>query len=235
MRALIPLLAALLPTFAMAQTPAPAPAPSPLATTAPDSVAYGIAYVAVGPASKNAAIAAFKQYRDASAKENGAIRVDVFEEVGLPGRLVIVERWATAAAATAHAMATHTQRLKDALQASRVTGYDERPYKTLTTSPTPGSAGRDAVHIVTHADFIPGGDPLGSLRSLAAESRTEKGNVRFDILQSTLRPNHFTIVETWQNQAALDAHATGAGRKFRDAVLTGTGSPVDERVLKAVE
>jgi quinol monooxygenase YgiN len=132
-------------------------------------------------------------------------------------------------------MAPHMQHFKDALQSIRVTGYDERPYKTLTTSPMPAAPGRDAVHIVTHADFIPGGDPLGTLRRLAETSRTEKGNVRFDILQSTLRPNHFTIVEAWQNQAALDAHGTGAGRQFRDAVLTGTGSPVDERVLKMVE
>jgi quinol monooxygenase YgiN len=235
MRALILLLAAVLPSSVMAQTPAPAPAPSPLLTTAPDTVTYAISYVAVAPASRSAASAAFKQYRDASAKENGAIRVDVFEEIGLPGRFVVVERWATAAAASAHAVAAHTQRLKDALQSIRLTGYDERPYKTLNTSPMPASAGRDAVHIVTHADFIPGGDPLATLRRLAETSRTEKGNVRFDILQSTLRPNHFTIVETWQNQAALDAHGAGAGRQFRDAVLTGTGSPVDERVLKAVE
>ena len=225
------LLAVSLAPIAMAQTPAP----NPLLTTAPDSIAYGVAYVDVRPSSRSAAVAAFKQYRDASAKEHGAVRVDVYEEIGQPGHFVVVERWADAAAASAHAMASHTQKLKETLQSIRVTGYDERPYKTLTTSPMPSSTGRDAIHIVTHADFIPGGDPLGTLRKLAESSRTEKGNVRFDILQSTARPNHFTIVESWQNEAAHDAHGMGAGRQFRDTVLAGTGSPVDERMLKTVE
>jgi quinol monooxygenase YgiN len=228
---LVFLLAGSFAPLAMAQTPAP----NPLLTTAPDSIAYSVAYVDVRPSSRGAAATAFKQYRDASMKDHGAVRVDVYEEIGQPGHFVLVERWADAAAASAHAMSSHTQKLKESLQSIRVTGYDERPYKTLTTSPMPSSSGRDAIHVVTHADFIPGGDPLGTLRKLAESSRTEKGNVRFDILQSTARPNHFTIVETWQNEAAHEGHGMGAGRVFRDAVLVGTGSPVDERMLKAVE
>ena len=51
-----------------------------------------------------------------------------------------------------------------------------------------------------------------------------------------MRANHFTIVETWQSQKALDAHAAaGPTREYRDGIDLITGSPLDERVYKAVE
>src|ERR671918_695184 len=97
MRALIfRFTASLIPAIAAAQ--APTPPPNPLLTTAPDSIAYGVAYVDVRPSSRSAAITALKQYRDASMKDHGAVRIDVYEEIGQPGHLVIVERWADASA-----------------------------------------------------------------------------------------------------------------------------------------
>jgi len=65
-------------------------------------------------------------------------------------------------------------------------------------------------------------------------TRQEPGNLRFDVLQHTMRANHFTVIETWRDQAALDAHVTAAHTKqYRDEVLPLTGSPLDERVFKA--
>ena len=72
------------------------------------------------------------------------------------------------------------------------------------------------------------------LAKLAQASRQEPGNLRFDVLQHTMRANHFTVIETWRDQAALDAHVTAAHTKqYRDEVLPLTGSPLDERVFKA--
>ncbi len=49
-----------------------------------------------------------------------------------------------------------------------------------------------------------------------------------------MRGNHFTVIETWRDQAALDAHvASPRTRQYRDEVLPLTGSPLDERVFKA--
>ena len=51
-----------------------------------------------------------------------------------------------------------------------------------------------------------------------------------------MRANHFTIVETWQSQKALDAHAAAAPtREIREGMQPITGSPLDQRVFKAVE
>jgi quinol monooxygenase YgiN len=49
-----------------------------------------------------------------------------------------------------------------------------------------------------------------------------------------MRANHFTVIETWRDQASLDAHAAAAHtRQYRDEVLPLTGSPLDERVFKS--
>ena len=63
----------------------------------------------------------------------------------------------------------------------------------------------------------------------------EPGCLRFDILQHAMRANHFTIVETWQSRNALEAHAAAAHTKqYRDELQPFTGSPLDERVYRAV-
>jgi quinol monooxygenase YgiN len=74
------------------------------------------------------------------------------------------------------------------------------------------------------------------LTDLADASRREPGNVRFDVVQHTMRANHFTVVEVWRDQMALDAHvASPHTRQYRDALQPMTGSPLDERVYKAIE
>jgi quinol monooxygenase YgiN len=51
-----------------------------------------------------------------------------------------------------------------------------------------------------------------------------------------MRANHFTVIETWQSQKAFDAHvAAPHTRQYRDEVQPLTGSPLDERVYKAVD
>ena len=74
------------------------------------------------------------------------------------------------------------------------------------------------------------------LENLAEASRREPGNLRFDVLQHAMRGNHFTVVEQWQDEAALDAHVAAAHtREYRDALQPLTGSPLDERVYTAVD
>jgi quinol monooxygenase YgiN len=58
---------------------------------------------------------------------------------------------------------------------------------------------------VTQSPAVP---PM--LRRLADASRLEPGNLRFDIVQHMMRANHFTVIEAWRDQKALDAHAAAA-------------------------
>ena len=152
-----------------------------------------------------------------------------------PGHFAVVETWRDQQMFDARdAVQKH---LLDTLQPIRVSDYDQRPYKTLTVgSAAPLSASSQAISVVTHVDTVAAPQAPALLKRLAEASRREEGNVRFDVVQHAMRANHFTVIETWQNQKALDAHAAAAHtRQYRDELHPVTGSPIDERVYKAVQ
>ena len=89
------------------------------------------------------------------------------------------------------------------------------------------------LYVVTHVDLTPpyiaDGPPL--LLKFAADSRKEKGAVRFEVLQEPDRKNHITIVSVWENQAAFDAHlAADHTKQFREKLQPMLGGPLDERL-----
>jgi len=203
-----------------------------------DAARYAVAYVEVTPASVPGATKAFQTYRQAASKETGFVAFDLFEQIGRAGHFVLVETWRDQAAFDAHQAAASASALKGTLQPIRVSGYDQRPYKTLTVAPARAAAGRNAVVVVSHVDIGGGGqvDVPAMLRKLAEASRAEPGCLRFDVTQHTARANHFTVVEVWADQQALDRHAAAAYTKqYRDDVQPVAGSPLDERVYRRVE
>jgi quinol monooxygenase YgiN len=205
---------------------------------ATDTARYAVAYVEINAANLPQATKAFHAYRQAAMSESGFVAFDLFEQLGRPGHFVLVETWRDQTTFDAHQAAASVTTLKEALQPIRVSGYDQRPYKTLTVMPAKAAPGRNAVVVVSHVD-IGGGPQLdvpAMLRKLADASRAEPGNLRFDVTQHTQRANHFTVVEVWADQQALDRHAAAAHTKqYRDEVQPGTGSPLDERAYRRVE
>ena len=222
----------LLPTVTGARGPEPqGPAP---ALQGPAST---VAYVDVLPASRAEAIEAFRTYRDASRQEAGFVAMDIFEQLRRGAYFAVIETWTSAATLEAHSKAPHTAALLAAMRRLAISGYDLRPYGALTVAPARPS-NPQAVHVVTHVDTIPaqGSDPAGLLKALAEKSRAEAGNLRFDVLQHAERRNHFTVVESWESPAAADAHAAAAHTKqYRLEILPLSGSPLDERLFRAVE
>jgi quinol monooxygenase YgiN len=94
------------------------------------------------------------------------------------------------------------------------------------------------VYVVTHVDVVPPrkDDGLAAVRQLADASRPSPGNVRFEVVQQTSRPNHFTVVEIWKDARAVETHAMAeATRRFRDALGPMSGALYDERMFKAVD
>lgn len=199
---------------------------------------YAVSYVDVMPSARTATTAALKQYRDRSRQEDGYVRVDVLEQVGRPGHFALVEAWRDQQAVDAHGTAAPAKAFRSALQPIRVSGYDERPYKPLSVAAARAAGDGQAVYVVSHVDIGggPKADAPAMLRRLAESSRNDNGCLRFDVLQHAMRGNHFTVLEVWQNQNALDAHvAAPHTRQYRDELQPISGSPVDERVYKAVE
>jgi len=209
-----------------------------LAVQAPtDTTFYSVSYVDIAPVSKPATITAFKQYRDASRKDDGFVRYEFFEQVGRPGHFSLIETWANQKAFDAHSNASHTKDFRAKVDPIRLSDYDSRPYKTLSLTPNLAPANDRAIFVVTHVDI--GGQGTNAadlLKRLAEASRKEDGNLRFDVLQHTMRANHFTVIEEWQTQKALDAHAAASHTKqYRDGLAPIAGSPLDERLYKFVE
>ena len=202
-----------------------------------DTSFYAVSYVEVMPSSKAAAVSAFKQYRDASRKEEGFVRVELFEQAGWPGHLNVIETWANPKAFEAHTAAAHTKEWRSKIDQIRVSEYDQRPYKTLAVGPAPAGSQDRATYVISHVDI--GGQGTNAselLNRLAETSRKETGNHRFDVLQHTMRANHFTVIEAWQNDKALEAHATAAHtRQYRDGIAPISGSPLDQRVYKPLD
>jgi quinol monooxygenase YgiN len=195
---------------------------------------YAVSYVEAVASAAPRAIAALKQYREANRTRDGFVRFDIFEQAGRPGHFALFEIWRDQAAFDARGASQ--KQLVDALGPIRVSDYDLRPYKALSVGPAPPPANSWAVSVVSHVDVTPDPRVAGMLRRLAEASRMEDGNIRFDVVQHTMRANHFTVVETWRDQKAFDAHVAAAHtRQYRDELQPFTGSPLDERVYKAIE
>lgn len=212
-------------------------APIVVAQTPDATTRYAVTYMEVTAAGVAQATKAFHAYREASGREMGFVAVEGFEQIGRSGHFAFVETWRDQAAFDAHQAASSSMAFKDALQPIRVSGYDQRPYKTLTVAPAKGAAGRNAVVVVSHVDIGGGGkvDVPAMLTKLAEASRAEPGCLRFDVTQHTARANHFTVVEVWTDQQALDRHAAAAHTKqYRDEVQPVSGSPLDERVYRRI-
>src|SRR5438132_6470587 len=117
-----------------------------------DPAFYAVSFAEVMPGSKAAAVAALKQYREASRKDEGFVSLELFEQIGWPAHFALVEKWADQKAFDAHGMAMHTKQMLTKLDAIRVGPYDQRSYRTLAIGPAPAVNDR-AIVVLTHVDI----------------------------------------------------------------------------------
>ena len=225
---------AVLPLFLLPVAPAlgqTAPAANPNA-----AANYRVVYLEVAPADVNRVASALKDYRQAAMKAGGALRIDVLQQMGRPNHFAIYESWRDNAALEGHRNATETKRLDEVLQATRVSPIDERLLSNVgAPSATVGAAG--GVYVVTHADSVPPQRDAAqaALTDLAIRSRQENGNAFFLITVQPNRNNHFTIIEVWRDEKALDAHAVADHtKKFRETFGPFSGALFDERTYRSV-
>jgi quinol monooxygenase YgiN len=198
---------------------------------------YTVTYLDIMPSARTTFSTALARYREASAAERGFKSLELFEQTGRPGHYVIVETWRDQASVEAHGMAPAATVFRASLESIRTSGYDQRPYKPSSTVSTGRRPPRGAVWVISHVDIGPGGgDAPAMLRRQAEASRRDTGCLRFDVLQHTMRANHFTVIEAWAAQRDYDAHAAAMhSRQYRDELQPVAGSPLDERAFTAVE
>ena len=201
----------------------------------PVGAVFAVAYVETQAKEADAGSDALASYRSAVERQPACLAVELFAQTDRPGHFAVIETWRDQAAFDGRD-GSAKRGLTGSLASIRVSDYDERPYKPLTLAPKK-AAGGDAgtVYVIAHVDVAPNSQAPMLLQQLAAASRQEAGNLRFDVLQHAMRGNHFTVIEQWRNQDALDAHvATVHARAYRDALQPLTGSPLDERVYTPI-
>src|SRR5262249_50317800 len=89
------------------------------------------------------------------------------------------------------------------------------------------------VHVDLISDFLETGLPL--LTQFVSDSRKDPGCQRFEIFQQIDRTNHFTLIETWKDRAAFDAHEKAEHTKaWRAKLQPILASPFDERLHAAL-
>jgi quinol monooxygenase YgiN len=216
---------------AIAQAPA-APPPVP-----PDvSPLYVVTYIEVRPNAQAEGAALVKAYRDTSRAAAGNLRAVTVQRMRRPGQFVLLSAWQNKAAWDAAAEGAKAQREK--LQALRNAPADDRFHSALTVGPMDIPAAAGAVYGVTHVDVIPPqkDNAVGALKALAEANRAVRSNVRYDVVQQTNRPNHFTVVEMWHSRGDYEANSMSAHqREFRDKLAQMTGALYDERLYEILE
>jgi quinol monooxygenase YgiN len=100
-----------------------------------------------------------------------------------------------------------------------------------------GAADRqNAVTLLVHVDVAPPfvADFERMAKPYIEGSRAESGLLRLDVLQSVPpHTNHFTVIESWIDAAALQAHQqAAAAQTYREALAPKLGALYDERAYQ---
>jgi quinol monooxygenase YgiN len=197
-----------------------------------------VTYVEVMPTATAAALSVLERYRDATLEADGNLRCELVQRLGEPHQFVILEIWRDHATAEAHAKAPSASDMREKIAAIRNAPTDERVHTALSLGSVESKLTRGALYVVTHVDVIPPrkDDGIAAVKELADDSRRHEGNLRFEVVQQTNRPNHFTVVEIWRDAEAMEAHSMApATRHFRDKLAPATGALYDERKYRAID
>jgi quinol monooxygenase YgiN len=203
-----------------------------------DAILYVVGYVEVIPASASEAAVLLRQYGQASRTDAGLMDLEVLQQCGRPDHFAMVTTWQDQESLEAHGSAAHTRAMHERLQTLHSSPYDERLHHGFALAAAPASRPTGAIYVLTHADAIPPAkdDAMRILQQLAEISRHDDGSVRFEVLQQRSRLNHFTIVEVWRDQKALEEHVMAAHtRQFREQFQPMSGALYDERIYMALE
>jgi quinol monooxygenase YgiN len=203
----------------------------------PMEALYVVSYLEVMPASKDNAAALLKQWSGEARRAPGSLRVEVLQGIHRPNQFVIAAVWKDQKAFDDNVASAPTKDIRERLQPHLVAPLDTRMHKGFALSPGQAAPAPGAIYVVTHVDVPPPSREAceALLRQLAEGSQKEAGAARFDVYQQTNRPNHFTVVEAWKDQGAMDAHAVAAHTKeFRQKLGPMLGALYDDRLFKAM-
>ena len=204
---------------------------------AQDAAVYVVNYIDVAPASRDAAVGLLRKLATASRKDEGNTRFEILQRTAPANQFAVVSTWKDQKAYDAHVAAAHTKEFREKIKPLLISAIDDRTHVGMEIAGDGAKSAPGAIYVVTHVDVPPPkkDDCIVALKALVADSRKEGNSVRFEVFQQGSRPNPFSVVEIWKNQAAYDAHITAAHtKKFRDVLTPMSGALYDERLYKAI-
>ena len=204
----------------------------------PNAPVYVVGYIDVLPSMKNAAISAFKQFRDSCRKEDGNLRCEVIQRLEQPNQFATLQIWKDKAAFDAHAANPAALAFREKLRPMLESPYDERVHGGPSVVPPQLAPAGRVTYVVTHVDVVPRftSDAVALLTQFAEASRKEASNNRFEILQQDGRPNHFSVVEVWPNRKVFETRATTpTAVQFRNQLQPMLGALYDQRLYKVLD
>ena len=209
---------------------------SPLALDAQgDPTQYVVSYLEAASASQGQVAMMLKDVAAASRKE-GPLRYEVLQRVPESNQFLILEIWKDQRALDAHNGAAHTKSFREKVSPLLIAPIDDR--FCVPTMVAPLRQSRATVYVVTHID-VPGTSRDAALElmdSFIDRTRSEPGNVRFDLVHQSNRTNHFTAIEAWADQKTADAHELAQHtRTFRRGITPLLGALYDQRSYRPLE
>jgi quinol monooxygenase YgiN len=221
-------LAALVPAATHAAAPPAPPAPP----------VYVIAYIDVLASGASRAAAVLRGYRDESRGESGAVGIDLFSQRGRPSGFAVIESWRDDAAFETHGKAAAFVHLSHALKSIQLAPPDVRVHTAYVIGP-PTADRKNAMTLLVHVDVPPAflADYERMVGPYIEGSRREAGLLRLDILQSIPpHTNHFTVIESWLDAQALQAHQRGGtAQTYREDLAPKLGALYDERAYRRLD
>jgi autoinducer 2-degrading protein len=211
---------------------------SPLALDAQtDSTIYVVSYLEATAASQGQVARMLQDLAAASRKEGaGAVRYEAFQRTPESNQFLLLEIWKDQRALDVHNGAAHTKSFRERVAPLLIAPIDER--LCVATMVAPLRQSRATVYTVTHID-VPGTSRDAALELMDTfidRTRSEPGNVRFDLVHQSNRTNHFTAIEAWADQKAADAHELAQHtRTFRRGITPLLGALYDQRWYRPLE
>ena len=192
---------------------------------------YATSYIEVVPASEAATDKILKQLAEATRNEPGAVAFEIARRVLPTNQFLIFGAWKNQQAYEAHLTAAHTKQAIAALGPQLIAPIDTNLATQIVgqalQAPPVGT-----IYGVTHIAIVPEkiDDFYAALIKYTASTRQAVGNLRYYPARDSSRPNHFSIVEIWKDQASEDAHEAAApSKEFRAVWAPITGPHYDRR------
>jgi quinol monooxygenase YgiN len=202
-----------------------------------DGNCFIVTYLEVAPASVGPTVALLKQREALSRKSDGNARVEVLRRSAPSNQFALVSIWRDQQAFETSRDSAATKDIHTKLAPHLITAIDTRVHSALIGGPdTP--RGQGTTFIVTHIDVPPPNKDacIELVKAQVEASRKDPGCAHFEVFQQADRPNHFSVIEAWNDRAAFDAHiVTTHSRDFRKQLTPLSGGLYDERIYEAVK